>query len=262
LGRSTLLFYDKELKLLLGQIYFEKKNFQKAMPLLQDYVNQSDKVSKEVIYELSYCNYEAGQWRKAIDGFKQLSNEKDSMGQNSMYLLGDCYLKTGEKSNARNAFQYCAYNSSNALQQKVSRFHYAKLSFELGYQDIALKEMKSYLNDYPNSEYDTEAKEILVSLLTNTSNYAEALALYESFAKPTASMQKVYPRILFGRAVELINDQQLTAAEELLNKLLQLPASTNTPMQISGRQKLPIETINTIWLFAIVVCSWKPMWLP
>ncbi len=229
LGRGGALFYDKELKLLLGQIYFEKKNFQKAMPLLQDYVNQSDKVSKEVIYELSYCNYEAGQWRKAIDGFKQLSNEKDSMGQNSMYLLGDCYLKIGEKANARNAFQYCAYNSSNAQQQKVSRFHYAKLSYELGYQDIALKEMKSYLHDYPGSEYDTEAKEILVSLLANTSNYAEALALYESFAKPTASMQKVYPRILFGRAVELINDQQLNPAEELLNKLLQLPATSITP---------------------------------
>ncbi len=228
LGRGGVLYYDKEMKLLLGQIYFEKKNFQKALPLLQDYANQSDKVSKEVIYELSYCNYEAGQWRKAIDGFKQLSNEKDSMGQNSMYLLGDCYLKIGEKANARNAFQYCAYNSSNAQQQQVSRFHYAKLSYELGYQDIALKEMKSYLHDYPGSEYEAEAKEIMVSLLANTSNYAEALILYEYFAKPTASMQKVYPRILFGRAVELINDQQLNRAEELLNKLLLLPTSAIT----------------------------------
>jgi tetratricopeptide (TPR) repeat protein len=157
---------------------------------------------------------------KAIDGFKQLSNQKDSLGQNSMYLLGDCYLRTNQKANARNAFQYCAYNNSNAKQQEVSRFIYAKLSYELGYQDIALSELKKFLADYPNSEYDTEAKEILVGLLANTNNFSDALTLYESLGKPTVAMQKVYPRILFGKAVEYINDQQIVRADELLTKVL------------------------------------------
>jgi len=229
LARGGVLSYQKEMNLLIGQLYFEKKNYQKALPLLESYVNSSDKVSKEIMYELSYCYYDANKLDKAIEGFKQLSTEKDSMGQNSMYLLGDCYLRTNQKANARNAFQYSAYNSSNKLQQQISRFNYAKLSYELGYQDIALNEMKKYLNDYPNSEYDTEAKEILVSLMANTNNFADALQLYESFDKPTASMQKVYPRILYGRAVELINDQQLPRADELLTKTLALPASSVTP---------------------------------
>ena len=228
LGRGDSVYYRKELNLLVGQLFFEKKEYAKALPLLQTYVNGSDKVSKEVLYELSYCYYDANRLEKAIEGFKQLSSEKDSMGQNSMYLLGDCYLRTNDKANARNAFQYCAYNSSNKKQQQVSRFNYAKLSYELGYQDIALHEMKQYLADYPGSEYDTEAREILVSLLANTNNFADALLLYESFGKPTASMQQVYPRILYGRSVELINDQQLGSAGELLNKLIQLPASSVT----------------------------------
>ncbi|MBL7703000.1 MAG: tetratricopeptide repeat protein [Ferruginibacter sp.] len=229
LSRGGTLSYQKEMNLLIGQLYFEKKNYQKALPLLESYVNSSEKVSKEIMYELSYCYYDANNLDKAIEGFKQLSTEKDSMGQNSMYLLGDCYLRTNQKANARNAFQYSAYNSSNKLQQQISRFNYAKLSYELGYQDIALNEMKKYLADYPNSEYDTEAKEILVSLMANTNNFADALQLYESFDKPTASMQKVYPRILYGRAVELINDQQLKTADELLTKALALPASAVTP---------------------------------
>lgn len=220
LNRGGALYYEKQLKLLMGQLYFEKKDYKKALPLLEDYVNSSEKVTKEILYELSFSYYKDNQFEKAISGFKQLSNEKDSMGQNSMYLLGDLYLKTGEKTNARNAFQYSAFNSSNLLQQKVSRFNYAKLSYELGYQDIALKEMKAYLKDYPGSEYDAEAKEILVNLLTNTNNFNEALALYESFGTPTASMQKAYPRILYGRAIELINDQQLTAADELLSRVI------------------------------------------
>ena len=220
LARGGNLVYQREMNLLIGQLYFEKKNFVKALPLLEAYVNSSDKVDKEILYELSFCYYNANNLPKAIEGFKQLSNEKDSMGQNSMYLLGDCYLRNNQKENARNAFQYCAYNNSNATQQKVSRFIYAKLSYELGYQDVALNEMKKYLNDYPNSEYDTEAKEILVSLLANTNNFREALELYESFGKPTPSMRKVYPKILYGRAVEFINDQQLTKADELLDKVL------------------------------------------
>ena len=220
LGSGSSLYYEKQLKLLTGQLYFEKKNYANALPLLEDYVKGSDKVTKEVLYELSYCYYKENRTEDAINGFKQLSNERDSMGQNSMYLLGDLYLKTNQKANARNAFQYSAYNNSNAKQQQVSRFNYAKLSYELGYQDVALTEMKKYIRDYPNSEYDTEAKEILVSLLANTSNFSDALTLYESFEKPTASMQKVYPRILYGRAIEYINDQRLGQADILLDKIL------------------------------------------
>ncbi|MBS1496279.1 MAG: tetratricopeptide repeat protein [Bacteroidetes bacterium] len=220
LKRGTRLYYDKQLKLLIGQIYFEKQDYDKAQPLLEEYVNNTSKVTKEVLYELSYCYYKSNQYEKAISGFKQLSNERDSMGQNSMYLLGGLYLKTNQKANARNAFQYSAYNSSNKKQQQISLFNYAKLSYELGYQDIALKEMKNYIRNYPNSEYDTEAKEILVNLLTNTNNYNEALAMYESFKNPTASMQKAYPRILYGRAIDYINDQQLLAADDLLSKVL------------------------------------------
>lgn len=232
-GESVLsrggMYYEKEMKQLLGQIYFEKKNYAKALPLLEYYVKNTSKVSKEDLYEVSYSYYEAKQLTKAIEGFKQLSNEKDSLGQNSMYLLGDCYLRTNQKANARTAFQYCANNSSNKKQQEISLFNYAKLSYELGYQDIALNEMRRFLNDYPNSENTAEAKEILVGLLANTNNFNDALTLYESFDKPTASMQKVYPRILYGRAVEYLNDQQIIKADELFTKILKLPSSSVTP---------------------------------
>src|SRR5436853_2334357 len=157
MARSDV-FYRNDLNLLIGQIYFEKKQFAKALPLLQEYVRNSDKVSKEVMYELSYCYYDGNQVDKAIEGFKQLSNEKDSLGQNSMYLLGDLYLRTNQKVNARNAFQYSANNSSNRKQQEISRFNYAKLSYELGYQDIALKDMNTFVDLYPNSIYAAEAK--------------------------------------------------------------------------------------------------------
>jgi tetratricopeptide (TPR) repeat protein len=222
LSRSDI-YYRNDLSLLVGQLYFEKKDFARALPLLKEYVDNSDKVSKEVMYELSYCYYDQNQVDKAIEGFKQLSNEKDSLGQNSMYLLGDLYIRTGQLENARSAFLYCADNNSNRIQQEISRFNYAKLSYELGYQDVALSSMNQFINQYPQSVYANEAKEILIQLLANTNNYNDALSLYASFDNPTPTMKKVYPRLLFGKATEDINDGNIGDADDLLNRILRDP---------------------------------------
>ena len=223
------LYYESELKLLMGQINFEKGNYSKALPLLEYYINNSTKISNEILYEVSFCFYQTNLLSKAIDGFRKLSNENDSLGQNSMYLLGDCYLRTNQKTFARNAFQFCAYNSSNKQQQQISLFNYAKLSYELGYQDVALKEMRKFIATYPSSSNYTEAIEIVVNLLEHTNNFNDALLLYESFKNPTAIMQKAYPKILYGRAVEYFNDQQMGKADVLLSKILSLPVSSVTP---------------------------------
>ncbi|MFN2458620.1 MAG: tetratricopeptide repeat protein [Chitinophagaceae bacterium] len=212
--------YDLELKQLLGHAYFERKEYAKALPYLEDYVNRSDKVRREDLYELSYSYYQANQLQKAIEGFKQLSGKEDSLSQHSMYLLGDSYLRTNQKPNARNAFLFSSVNNSNPTQREISRFNYAKLSYELGYQDEALKSLRSFLNDYPNSQYNDEATELLVGALANTNNYRDALALIEGLQYPSANTRRLYPRILYGRATELINDGMLAEADALLNKAL------------------------------------------
>lgn len=222
-GKSQ--YYDLELKQMIGHAYFERKEYDKALPYLQDYVGKSDKVRREDLYELSYCYYKANQLAKAIDGFKQLSGKEDTLSQNAMYLLGDAYIKTGQKSNARNAFLFCASNSSNPQQQEISKFHYAKLSYELGYQDEALNGFRSFLTTYPNSSYDAEAKDLLVAVLTNTNNYREALTLLDGMKNPTPNAKKSYPRILYGRSTELINDGRLQEADVLLDKALKDPNS-------------------------------------
>jgi len=219
-------YYELQLKQLIGHALFEKRNYQEALPYLEAYVAKSDKVRREDLYELSYCYYEASKWDKAINGFKQLGGKEDSLAQNSMYLLADAYLKIGDKPGARNAFLFCASNSSNAIQKEVSLFNYAKLSYELGYLDIALKELKTFIHTYPTSSFIQEAKELQVAVLANTSNYKEALALFETLEQQSVNTQKTYPKILYGRVVELINDQQLKEADELLSRILQVPYNT------------------------------------
>jgi tetratricopeptide (TPR) repeat protein len=222
--------YDLPLKQLIGYILFEKKQFTKALPYLEEYVSNTPKVSREDIYELSYCYYVSQQWTKAIKGFKELSGKEDSLTQNSMYLLADAYLKIGDKPNARNAFLFCTTNSSNSKQTEISLFHYAKLSYELGYKNIALQELQRFIQTYTSSAYNSEAKELLISLLSNTNNFKEALALYESLPATNTQLKQLYPKLLYGRAMEYINAQQLNNAQLLLNKMLHVPYN-NTFLQ-------------------------------
>ncbi|RBL92101.1 tetratricopeptide repeat protein [Chitinophaga flava] len=216
-------YYEAEMKQLLGKAYFERKDYKKALPYLQEFQDNADEVRNEDIYQLSYSYYQTGNINKAITGFKQLSSSKDSLGQNSMYLLGDCYLRTGQKANARNAFAFCANNSSNAQQQEISRFNYGKLSYELGYQDAALNELTQFVKTYPQSAYNKEAREILVSLFLNTNNYRDGLATIEQITDKNPTVLKAYQKIAYGRATELINDQQLAEADRLLDIAISNP---------------------------------------
>ncbi len=220
---SSTQYYDTELKQLIGHAYFEKKEYAKALPYLEEYASRSKKIRREDLYELAYSFYQMNQYAKAVDGFKQLSGKDDSLSQHAMYLLGDTYLKTGQKSNARNAFLFCATNSSNPEQKEISRYQYAKLSYELGYQDEALNSLSSFIADYPASEYISEAKELMIDVLANTNNYKDAQAMLESLATPTENSRRVYPRILFGRAAELINDGRTQEADVLLTKIIADP---------------------------------------
>jgi TolA-binding protein len=220
-GKSQ--YYDLELKQLLGHANFEKKDYAKAATYLGDYVNRSKKVRREDLYELSYAYYQNGDYNKAIEGFKQLSGKEDSLSQHAMYLLGDSYLRTNQKANARNAFLFAASNSSNPTQKEIARFNYAKLSYELGYQDEALKSLKTFLTDYPNSQYRDEAVELLVGALANTNNYKDALALLEGIQSPSQNVKRLLPRILYGRATELISDGRLAEADAMLDRVLKDP---------------------------------------
>ena len=63
----------------------------------------------------------------------------------------------------------------------------------------------------------------MIDVLANTNNYKDAQSLLESLAKPSENAKRLYPRILYGRSTELINDGRLAEADALLDKALKDP---------------------------------------
>ena len=215
--------FSGEIRRLLGHIYYDRRKYDQALPHLEAYVAGQPKVGRDVYFELHDTYYRLKKYEKAIAGMKQLSGGDDKLSQFAMYILADAYLQTGQKENARNAFLFASGNNSDALQREVSLFMYGKLSSELGYQGEAISTLKKFIEEYPRSNYQKEARELLTGLMAATNNYKDALAMLETIQSPSEATKKIIPVVKFGRAAELLNDQQLTEAEVLLDEIVQLP---------------------------------------
>ncbi len=216
-------YYDLQLRQLLGHLWFDKNEYEKALPFLETYVAKQEKVQSQDLYQLSFCYFQTKQWEKAIAGFKQLNSGSDSLAQNSMYLLATSYLKVNDKAGAKNAFLFCATKSQNLVQKEVSLFNYGKLSVELKEYAQAVNTLDQFMEGYPNSTYLREAKELWIKSLALSNNYVQALDAYESIESPNEELQKLYPNILYGRSVVYLNDGQWDKAYQLLNKITQVP---------------------------------------
>lgn len=227
LRKSDKLFYDKEMHLLTGQTLFEQKKFKEALPYFEYYYDNSEKIRKEELYELAYAYYRLEKWPQAIEKFQPLSNAQDSLGQTSMYLLGDCYLKTGDKKGARNAFGICADMDFNASQKEAASFLYAKLSYELGSESIATRKFYDFIKTYPNSSFTPEAQKMLGGLLAKSSNYSEAFAIMSDMAVKDNATWAIYQQVGLGRAVQLMQNNQYSAADSVLSLTLQQPINSS-----------------------------------
>ncbi len=205
-------FYDNELHLLAAQCLFEDQKYTEAHPYFDYYYTNADKIRKEDLYEMAYCDYRTNEWAKAIEKFEMLSNTQDSLGQSSVYLLGDCYLKVGDLQSARNAFGICADMEYNPRQQEASMIVYSKISYETGYEDEALRQLYNLLTTFPNTKYKDEANTLISGLLIKTNNYSEALKHLEKVKLKDEGYKQVFQKATFGFAVQQFRNGDLNSA--------------------------------------------------
>jgi len=221
--RPDKLYYDNELHLLAAQCYFEDQQYSEALPYFEYYYEHIDKIRKEDLYEMAYCYYRVKSWDNAIDKFKQLGSTRDSLGQTSMYLLGDCYINIGDKKSARNAFGICAEMPFNPGQQEASLILFAKLSYEMGYNDDALEEVNYLLANFPNSKYRSEAKTLASELLIKTNNYAGAYTQLQDVPDKDANYRRVYQKVTYAYGMKQLQNGDQDFADSLLAMSLEYP---------------------------------------
>ncbi|MBK8442570.1 MAG: tetratricopeptide repeat protein [Sphingobacteriales bacterium] len=221
------LKYERELRKMVGQVYYEQQNYQKALPHLQYYVEKSAKVSKEDLYILGFTQYQFGLYDKAIANFLELNTLQDSIGQNAMYHLADCYLKTNEKEKALASFESAARLSFDAEIKEAAIFNTGKVAYELQQYSKAINTLKDFIFAYPNSRYSGEAQDLLGKLFDTSKNYVEAIEIIEKIPNKTSALQVAYQRVTFNRGVDLFNSRDYDNALINFDKSLQYSQDRN-----------------------------------
>jgi len=208
-----------ELNKIIGESYFNLKQYGKAIPFLEQYAGKKGKWNNTDFYQLGYAYYEQKDYEKAISQFNKIIEGKDFVAQNAYYHLGLSYLNTGKKQEALNAFKNASEMDFNAQIQEDAALNYAKVSYDIGnaYQTVPAI-LLDFLKKYPNNSSRSEIEKLLVDSYISTKNYKEALSLLEK--NRSAENKTAYQKVLFYRGVELFNESNYTEAGKMFKNAI------------------------------------------
>ncbi|MEO7977143.1 tetratricopeptide repeat protein [Flavobacterium sp.] len=205
-----------ELNKIIGESYFNLKQYGKAIPFLEQYAGKKGKWTNTDFYQLGYAYYEQKEYEKAISQFNKIIEGKDFVAQNAYYHLGLAYLNTGKKQEALNAFKNASEMDFNVQIQEDAALNYAKLSYEIGNQYQTVPGiLLDFLKKYPNNSSRAEVEKLLVDSYISSKNYKEALVLLEKNRAPENKL--AYQKVLFYRGVELYNESNYAEALKMFN---------------------------------------------
>ena len=172
---------------------------------------------------MGFCYYKTGEYEKAIPYFQKACTADDELSQNAYYHLADCYLHTNAKRSARTAYQSAAKSAFDTEIQEESQFNFAKLSYELNYQSVAIEAFRTFATNFPKSAHLDEANEMLVGIYTSTRNYKDALTSIEAIKNKTQPIRAAYQKVAYYRGIEFFMDNNLKDAIRLLKLSLSNP---------------------------------------
>ncbi len=206
-----------ELNKIIGESYFNLKQYDKAFPYLKEYKGKKGKWNNTDFYQLGYTYYKQNDFENAISQFNKIIDGKDFVAQNGYYHLGESYLKTDKKQQALNAFKNASEMEFDKKIQEDANLNYAKLSYEIGnsYQSVP-DVLATFLNKYPNSTSKDELEGLLINSYITSKNYKEALTLLEKNKNP--SFKIAYQKVTFYRGFELYTDGNYQEALKMFKK--------------------------------------------
>ncbi|HRN99601.1 MAG TPA: CDC27 family protein, partial [Flavobacterium sp.] len=141
-----------ELNKIIGESYFNLKQYDKAIPYLKEYKGKKGKWSNTDYYQLGYAYYKQNDFENAVSQFNKIIGGNDFVAQNAYYHLGESYLKLNQKQQALNAFKNASEMAFDAKIQEDAMLNYAKLSYDIGnsYQPVP-DVLAGFIAKYPNS---------------------------------------------------------------------------------------------------------------
>ena len=212
-----------EIELLKGKIQYQLGNRNVALTHFDKYKGDVSELSPDEIYQIANANYEADRFKKSTEYFILISNLENEIGQAANYHLGVSDVKSDKKERALNAFAEAKRKNFNPKITEIASYNYAKLAAELQKNNTAINAIKEFLDKYPDSEYNDEAKSMMADIFLSTKNYKAAIEVLEEIGSMNDATKQAYQELTFHRGEELYLNKEYQNADVLFKKSLKYP---------------------------------------
>lgn len=210
--------YKAEVHKIIGESYFMQKQYAEAYPHLKEYLQTRQNPSESDLYEMGFVAANLQKYDEAISYFNQLLNSKSALAQNAYYQLGNAYLEVKKKQEALAAFRSAKDMTYDKNVSKLAHEQYAKLSYDIGNPfESSQIAIKSYLEKYG---YSKELEQLLVKSYLYSGDYKGTIKAIEELTGVDAQTEKIYQEVLFLYGTELFNKGELDEAEKNFKKSL------------------------------------------
>ncbi|MEM7575607.1 MAG: tetratricopeptide repeat protein [Bacteroidota bacterium] len=224
LTNGSRLRNKKEISGLLGQAYFERADYQRAKPLLEEYARNNRRLREEELYQLAFTQYQTQDYANAVRTFQEVSSENSIIGQSANFYLADTYLRQGDRRSARSAFGAASRMDFDLTIKEEALFNYAKLSYELRDPSEAINAIQQLS---PESRYYVEGQRLLGDLFASNRDYQGALDILERMPNRTPELQEAYQEAALLRGLQLMQNNDVAGAKSLLTRSLSTPVNSN-----------------------------------
>jgi TolA-binding protein len=235
---STHQQNEKEMLRIIAASYFAKANYENAAKYYQRFEDEDMGRTQNTqdSYQMGYTWYKVGNYAKAASELEKLQQRNDIYSQNGNYTLGEVFLKMDNKQSARSAFLAASKLDFDKQLQEDALYQYAKLSYELDFNNQAIDATRLYLKNYPRSKRTDEVKTLLGEELLNSRNYKEAVELLEPIPNKSAGALAAYQKVTYYRGLEFYNERAFENAIGIFIRSLKNPIDSK------------IEALTTYWM--------------
>jgi TolA-binding protein len=215
---------NPELHRIAGNSYYYLGNQDKAIEMLDKYMNEVKTPARGEVYLLGVCEYNIRKYEEAIEHLSQTVADDDELTQSANLYLGQCYLQLNDKTKARMAFESAGSLTFNKKVQETALYNYAILIHETAFSGFgeSVKVFENFLNGFPDSQYSDQINDYLVELYLTSNNYQAALESINKIRQPTTKILEAKQSLMFHFGNQSFTDNKLDDAIDAFDKTIEM----------------------------------------
>ncbi|HCW07457.1 MAG TPA: hypothetical protein DGG95_08860 [Cytophagales bacterium] len=223
----------EEIALLVAEAYYKKADYKNALAGYDKYLTGKESTAnKSVLLRAGYSAFVLNQDSKALTYLKNsFEGVVDSVGYYSSYYLGQLYLRGGQKAMALTAFDMARKFKPDQKLVEESSFQFAKISYDIGRPDQAIKEFEGILKNFPSGNHTIEIKELLSQAYVNANNFNKAIEYIEALPNWSKSVERAYQKATLLKGMESFNQENYDQAIAFFDKSLQHPIDSDYELE-------------------------------